>query len=120
MTVNTTLPARHLLVLDWSSGGTPGVRSLGAAGDARVGQPPGERRRSLAGAAFAPAIDTSSGAVQDFPFVIEGQTAGGGGPSISLRKTVGTTPGVCGDQQHQRCTRHHGLLLLHGKPTTAP
>ena len=95
VTVNTTLPAGTYW-LDWSSGGTlasgpwaPPVTLVG-----QTAKPGANGMQSLAGAAFAPAIDTGSGAVQDFPFVIEGQAAGGG-PSISLRKTVGTTPGVC-------------------------
>ena len=94
VTVNTTLPAGTYW-LDWMTGGTlasgPWAPPVTLPG--QTAKPGANGMQSLAGAAFAPAIDTGSGAVQDFPFVIEG--AGAVGPSISLAKTVGTTPGVC-------------------------
>ena len=91
VTVNTTLPAGTYW-LDWQTGGTltsgpwaPPVTILG-----QTGKPGANGMQSLAGAAFVAVTDVVP---QDFPFVIEGNAVGG--PSISLTKTVGTTPGVC-------------------------
>ncbi|MEO8195263.1 MAG: hypothetical protein ABI689_00930 [Thermoanaerobaculia bacterium] len=94
VTVNTILPAGTYW-LDWVTGGTlasgPWAPPVTLPG--QTAKPGANGMQSLAGAAFAPAIDAGSGAVQDLPFVIEG--AGATGPSISLVKTVGTIDGPC-------------------------
>ena len=94
VTVNTTLPA-GVYWLDWQTGGTltsgpwaPPVTILG-----QTNKPGANAQQSAAGAAFAALLDTGNSTPQDLPFIIEGAPATG--PSISLLKTVGTTPGVC-------------------------
>lgn len=94
--VNTTLP-EGTYWLDWQVGGTlasgpwaPPVTILGST------QKPGANglQWDPGASTWGPAIDTgSSGAQQDFPFVIEG--VAGGGPQIALSKTVGTDAGTC-------------------------
>ncbi|HRI57650.1 MAG TPA: hypothetical protein PK170_11200, partial [Anaerolineae bacterium] len=92
VTVNTVLPAGTYW-LDWQTGGTlssgpwaPPVTILGQT------QKPGANGMQF-NTTWGAAIDTGSSTQQDFPFIIEGSAAQG--PSISLQKTVGTTPGVC-------------------------
>lgn len=94
VTVNTFLPAGTYW-LDWQTGGTlasgpwaPPVSILGQTGK------PGANGQQYnpTTATWGAALDTTF--PQDLPFIIQGEGSGGGA-SISLTKTVGTTPGVC-------------------------
>jgi hypothetical protein len=103
VTVNTILPAGTYW-LDWQTGGTlasgpwaPPVTILGQTSK------PGSNAQQFNAGAWGPLTDTGAAAVQDLPFIIEGATAQG--PSISLQKTVGTTPGVCANTSNITVTQ---------------
>ncbi len=96
VTVNTNLPAGTYW-LDWQTDGTlasgpwaPPVTILGQTAK------PGSNGMQYdpTAAVWNALVDTGNATVQDLPFVIQGE-GGGGGASISLTKTVGTTSGVC-------------------------
>ena len=113
VTVNTTLPAGTYW-LDWQTGGTlasgpwaPPVSILGQTGK------PGANGATVFG--WRRLCSGSGRHLPAGPALRHRRRQAATGPSISLAKTVGTTPGVCAThQRHHRARRHHGLLLLRG------
>ncbi len=101
-TVNTTLAAGTYWA-DWQMSGSvasgpwaPAVTLLGQ------NNKPGSNAVQWTGSAWAAAVDSGSGAVQDYPFLIDGTAGGGGGPAncsnpsdvawLSVAPASGTTP----------------------------